>query len=147
MLVCSDWAPLSPPDHLEGPEGGQSGDRLELQPDHEGPEGGGPATALHHQNAEVSSCQGHEDVALCYSRYKAAGILKLYNKVRPVPGQCKPLAPMTMILTMMKMTIMVVTMIRVTVMMTMTIMLVTMMIMVTMIFMMMTMIMVKPRKE
>ena len=57
MLVCSDWAPLSQPDHLEGPEGGQPGHRLELQPDHAGPEGGGAAPALHHQDAKVMSCR------------------------------------------------------------------------------------------
>ena len=54
MLVRSDWAPLSQPDHLEGPEGGQPGHRLELQSDHTGPQGGREAAACNHQNAEVS---------------------------------------------------------------------------------------------
>ena len=55
MLVCSDWASLSQPDHLEGPEGGQPCHRLELKPDDEGPEGGRPAPAHHHPKAQVRS--------------------------------------------------------------------------------------------
>ena len=67
----------------------------------------------------------------CYSRYKAAGILKLYNKVRPVPGQCQPLATvtMTMIMTIIMVTMMVVTIIMILTMVTMTITIVTMLIM------------------
>ena len=54
LLVSCNRAPLSQPGHMEGPEGGQPGHRLELQCDHTGPQGGREAAACNHQNAEVS---------------------------------------------------------------------------------------------